>query len=140
MKKKILTYSNIIIPIILFIILILTTEITDSLLYIVILTLFIGFIMPYIVLLTTGISLFNNSHHKMALILNIFNIFLSAILLYLIILIINKNLIILLIEYIIMLTVSIINTIYFIKYIKSHPNMEKERIKEEKAKNNGAIV
>lgn len=139
-KEKILALINVLTPIILYIVSLLTTELDQTLLFILILTLGIGFIMPFISLLITGICIFNKSHYKLSLVLNILNIPLTLFIITLLILVITKNYISFIISFGIIAIISIINTIYDIKYIKAHPNLETQLIKKEKKRNNGAIV
>lgn len=141
MKKK-LSILDTIIPIIMLIIL-LVTNLSENTVIIITLTLFIGWVIPFFINIITGIILFHDTHHRLGLIANLLNIFLSLIIIILIIRLIDKKLIVLLIEYSILLLLSICNFIYFKKYLKVHPTksaIEKKNIKDKKKKNNGAIV
>lgn len=130
---------NISLPIVLFIIL-LISKLSEKTIYIFVMTLFIGWALPYFVLLITGFAQVKNLFHKLGLTLNILSILMSILLLYLVITIYDKKLLIFIIEYIIIVSMNILNSIYYIRYIKSHPDEEKERIKKIKKENNGAIV
>lgn len=138
-SKNILAYLNIIISLILLTIL-LFCVISDNVIYVMIMTLFIGWAIPYFVLIITGIVMIKNSHHRLGLISNLCCLILSIILIILCIKQFDKYMISLIIEYTIIIVFSIINTISYIKYLKSHPNLETKKIKEIKNKNNGAIV
>jgi hypothetical protein len=102
-------------------------------------TLVVGWAIPYLALVLTGLAIFNKSHRKLSLILNIFNVLLSLVLITFVICIIEKALIIILIEYIIMLVMSIINIIAIIKDMKANPDLEIEEINKTKLENNGII-
>ncbi len=139
--KKILSIINIILPIILFALLFLF-DYSDNIIYIIIMSLFIGWIIPYINLMITGLSVMIDNHHKLSLVFNIFNILLNALLIFLIALIYEKNFIIMIVEYGIMLILSIINTIYFKKKVDEDSISEKKeyaKIKKIKKENDGVI-
>lgn len=140
-KETILLFSNLLIPIILFIIL-LFSKLSDNTMYFMIMSIMIGWLIPYIVLLITGLSFINIKHPKITLIFNFVNILLCIMLLFLIINIYDKKFIVFIIEYSIIMLTSIINVIYLFIYIKKHPviDTEKEEIKRIKKENNGAIV
>lgn len=136
--EKTLSVLNIISPIILFIVL-LFADISENFINIMTLTLVIGWILPFISLLLTGICIINKSHKKLCLTINIINILLILILLFLIISILDKKLIIVLIEYSIILIISTIDSILFIKYFKDNPDPEIVQINKTKKANNGII-
>ena len=136
-RKKLIA-CNILIPIIMFI-LVLVTGLTSSFMNIVTFTLVVGWAIPYLALVLTGLAIFNKSHRKLSLTLNIFNVLLSLVLITFVICIIEKALIIILIEYIIMLVMSIINIIAIIKDMKANPDLEIEEINKTKLENNGII-
>jgi amino acid transporter len=148
MKNKILPLINIIVSIILGIILLLA-DLSENTMYIMIMTLIIGWAIPYIVLLVTGISMVYNYKPKLSLTLNIINVILCIVLLLYITSIYDKKMIVFLITYIIIGIISIVNSIYYIIYIKNDQERinnkirrknEKEKIKKIKKENNGAIV
>lgn len=138
-KKKLLSRINIVTPLVLFLIL-LFTELSENVIYLMMITLLIGWAIPYSVLLITGLSLIKNKNPKLALIFNIVNTLLCIMIITFTIKLYDNNFLILLIEYIIISIISIINSIYFIIYIKNNPNKEFEEIKKIKKENNGAIV
>ena len=135
-KLKIL---NIILPIIMSIILLLS-KLSEKTIYLFVMTLVIGWAFPYFVLLVTGIAQVKNIFHKLGLTLNIICIPLCVLLLYLVISIYDSKQLIFIIEYIIIVIMNILNIIYYIKYLKENPNIENEQIKKIKKENNGAIV
>ena len=140
--KKVLSILDIIIPIILLIIL-LFAKLSENTVIIITLTLFIGWVIPFFINIITGIILLKNSHQRLGLIANFLNIILNIILIIIIIRIMDKGIIIFLIEYIILLILSILNYISLKRYLKKHPSkskLENNNIKEKKKKNNGAIV
>ncbi len=142
MKKKrkyILPIINIIIPILFFII-ILFTKLSDNTMYFMVLSIIIGWAIPYVVLIITGLSMFQNKRPKLSLVFNVVNIFLNIMLIYFIVRMYDKHFFVFLIEYIIMLIISIVDSIYFIVNIKNHPSKENESIKKIKDENNGAIL
>lgn len=138
-KKNLLPLLNIVSSLIMFIIL-LFSELNENVMYIMIMTLIIGWAIPYCVLLITGLSMLYSKKHYLTLIFNIVNILLCIFLLFFIIKLYDKTLLVLLIEYIITIIFSTINTIYYIIYIKKHPDIESQKIKKLKKENNGAIV
>lgn len=131
-------FINVILPIILLMIL-LFTNIGDNFVYIISLTMVIGWFLPYVSLILTGISMFNNSHKKLALFLNITSILLSLIIIFLIVKIFEKSFTIALIEYIIITILSTINTIIIYKDITSIIRKESKEINKIKKENNGII-
>lgn len=139
--KKILSIINIILPIILFSLLFLF-DYSDNIIYIIIMSLFVGWIIPYINLMITGLSVMIDNHHKLSLVFNILNILLNALLIFLIALIYEKKFLIMIVEYAIMLILSIINTIYFKKKVDEDSITEKKeyaKIKKIKKENDGII-
>lgn len=139
MKRKILSIIEVILPIILFIIL-LVSKLSDNLMYIIMMSAFIGWAIPYFVILLSGIAMLKDSHHKLALIINILAALLDVVLLIFSFELYNKKMIVPITEYIILFVFSIINIIYFIIYLKKNPNEETQNIKKIKKENNGAIV
>jgi hypothetical protein len=140
--NKLLAKLDIILPIIMLIILLLT-KLSENTIIIIAMTLFIGWVIPYIINIITGISFHKESHLKLSLIANILSSILSIILIIFIIRIIDLKLIVFLVEYIILLILNILNIICLKKYQKLHPSestLEKQRIKKEKKNNNGAVV
>lgn len=143
-KTKILALTNILLPLILFGIL-LFSDLSENVIYIMVMTIVIGWVIPYTVLLITGIAMYYKKQPKLVLIFNIANILLSIMITFLSLYLFDKKMLIVIIEYAIMAMVSIINVIYYIKYLKKHPTnikikKEYEEIKKIKEKNNGAIV
>lgn len=147
-KKNILPLLNIIVSIVLGIIL-LFSDLSENTTYIMIMSLLIGWAIPYFVLLVTGISMLYKLRPKLTLVFNIINVILCIMLLLYIISIYDKKMIVFLIDYIIIGIFSIINSIYYIIYIKNDQDRinkkiknkkEKEQIKKIKQENNGAIV
>ena len=138
-KHNILAYLNIFTPILLLIIL-LITKLSENSIYIMMMTVIVGWLIPYFTPLITGLAFINKTHFKRAIILNISSIFLSIYCLIMICVLYDKNFLIMLIEYILIIIINIINTIYIIIYLKRHPNLENKKIKEIKKNNNGAIV
>ena len=137
-KEKILMLTNIILPLVLFAIL-LFSDLSEKFMSIISITIIIGWALPYFVLILTGLSIYNKSHKKLGLTLNLLNIILLAFLIILILNIIEKNLIIILIEYILMLIVSIINTIAFSAHLRKNRDPEIDKIIKTKKENNGII-
>ncbi len=149
MKKiNILQLLNIIVPIILFCIL-LFSKISETAIYIMVMTVIIGWVIPYTVLLVTGLSMIHNKQPKLTLTFNIVGSLLSILLIILCTYLYDKNMLILIVEYSIILLLNIINIIYYINYLKKNPKLNAKKlkkkkesleIKEIKEKNNGAIV
>ena len=96
-------------------------------------------ILPYFVLILTGLAIFNKSHKKMGLTINIINILLTIMLLIFVICLYDKDLIVVLVEYIIIILISLINVIAFTKYLKANPDPEIAEITRTKKANNGII-
>lgn len=138
-KKNILAYSNIIISL-LFLIIFSFSIISDNVIYLMFITLFIGWAIPYFVLIITGISMLKKHRPKLSLIFNLCNLIITLILLNLCLSYYDKYLLVLIIEYSIIILISLINIIYYRLYLKRHPNLENERIKKLKKENNGAIL
>lgn len=136
--EKKLIVLNTLVPIILFIIL-LFLNISENFINIMTLTLFIGWALPYLTLILTGLSILNKSHRKLALTINIINSLLTLVLIILVLCIIDKLLIGILIEYIIIMIITIINIISLSKYLKENPDPELEEISRTKKANNGII-
>ena len=139
--KKILAISNIIIPILSFILLFFF-DYSDNIIYIILMTLFIGWIIPFINLIITGISILNDNHHKLTLVFNIFSAFLNIVIIFLIIKLYEHKFIIMIIEYSLFLILNILNSIYFMNKVKLdniEEQQENKKIKNIKEKNNGII-
>ena len=136
--NKLLKILNILIPLV-FLIILPFTNIGANFVYIMSLTMIIGWIFPYISLLLTGVSLLSNNHKKKALTLNIINILLTLIIIFLIIKIYENTFIIILIEYIIITIISIINSIYLYKDLTKELKKETKEINKLKKENNGII-
>ena len=137
-KEKVLMLTNIILPLILFAIL-LFAELSEKFMSIISLTLIIGWALPYFVLIITGLSIYNKSHKKLGLTLNILNIILLIFLIILISSIIEKKLVLILVEYILMLIISLINSITFIIYLRKNRDPEIDKIIKTKKDYNGII-
>jgi len=136
-RRYLLPTINIVIPLICFIIL-LFSKLSDNTLYLILMTGIIGWIIPYFVLLITGLSLISLKQPKLTLIFNSLNIILSIMIIIFNIRLIDKSLLIMLIEYIIMTCISVTNTIYLIIYIKKNISKENNQIK--KIKKQGGFV
>lgn len=136
--EKKLIVLNTLTPIVLFIIL-LFLNISENFINIMTLTLFIGWALPYLTLILTGLSILNKSHRKLALTINIINSLLTLVLIILVICIIDKLLIGILIEYIIIMIITLINIKSLSKYIKENPDPELDEISRTKKANNGII-
>ena len=136
-RKKLIAL-NILIPLVMFIA-VLLTGLTSNFMNIVTFTLVVGWALPYLALILTGLAILNNSHRKLSLIINIFNILLTLVLITFVICIMEKALILILIEYIIILAMSILNTVMIIKDIQLNPDPEIEEINKIKSQNNGII-
>ena len=136
--EKKLIVLNTLTPIVLFVIL-LFLNISENFINIMTLTLFVGWALPYLTLILTGLSILNKSHRKLALIINIINSLLTLVLIILVICIIDKLLIGILIEYIIIMIITLINIKSLSKYIKENPDPELDEISRTKKANNGII-
>ena len=137
--KKIITIIDALSAIVLFLVL-LFTKTSDNFVYIIIMSLFVGWAIPFFTLIVSGIAILASKHTRLNLIFNIISLLVSLFLIFLVIKIYDKKFLILLIEYIYMSVLTIINIIYLIVFIKKHPDVELKKIKEQKKKNNGAIV
>ena len=139
--KKILSIINIVVPILLFGLLFFFNPGTNFI-YVMMMSLFVGWLIPYFNLLITGLSIHRDKHSKLTLIFNIFNVLLNILLLFLIVLIMEKSFIIFIVEYSIMLVISIINIIYLKKRVDIDTIDEKneyKRIKQIKKETDGVI-
>ncbi len=114
MIRKILGIINIITAIVSFILL----ELSDTGVIfstIMMLTLFVGWILPFIALLLSGIAIIIYAKYYVSLIFNITNILLTIIILFLCISVYESSLMLIIIEYSIIILLSILNIIYIIK-------------------------
>ena len=143
--KKIISITDIVLPIILFIILLLN-PMSESFVNIITFSLLIGWLFPFIFPIIVGISILSSSHLKLSVILNLLTIILSSLLLFLIINIYDSNMKLILIFYIILSILNIINiiylNIYFHNLYKEEKVMRKQeymQIKKLKKENNGII-
>ena len=143
--KKIISITNIVLPIILFVILLLN-PMSESFVNIITFSLLIGWLFPFIFPIIVGISILSSSHLKLSVILNLLTIILSSLLLFLIINIYDSNMKLILIFYIILNILNIINiiylNIYFHNLYKEEKVMRKQeymQIKKLKKENNGII-
>lgn len=138
-KENILAILNVIIPIISLVFL-LFAKLSENVIYLMMISALIGWILPYFVPLITGISMLNKSHYKLSLIFNIIGLLLCIMLLIFTIRLFDKNFIIFLVEYSSFALLNIINIIYYIIYLRKHPNLEYQKIKKAKKENNGIMV
>lgn len=138
-KDNLLAILNITVSII-SVIFLLFTKLSENVIYLMMISVFIGWVIPYIVPLITGLSLLNKSHYKLSLVFNIVSLLLCIMLLVFTIRLFDKKFMVFLIEYSIFILLHIINIIYYIKYLKKHPNLEYKKIKKIKKENNGIIV
>lgn len=143
--KKIISITDIVLPIILFVILLLN-PMSESFVNIITFSLLIGWLFPFIFPIIVGISILSSSHLKLSVILNLLTIILSSLLLFLIINIYDSNMKLILIFYIILNILNIINiiylNIYFHNLYKEEKVMRKQeymQIKKLKKENNGII-
>ncbi len=143
--KKIISITDIVLPIILFVILLLN-PMSESFVNIITFSLLIGWLFPFIFPIIVGISILSSSHLKLSVILNLLTIILSSLLLFLIINIYDSNMKLILIFYIILSILNIINiiylNIYFHNLYKEEKVMRKQeymQIKKLKKENNGII-
>ncbi len=139
--KRILSIINIVVPILLFGLLFFFNPGTNFI-YIMMMSLFVGWLIPYFNLLITGLSINRDKHNKLTLIFNIFNVLLNILLLFLIVLIMEKSFIIFIVEYSVMIVISIINIIYLKKRVDIDTIDEKneyKRIKQIKKETDGVI-
>lgn len=142
---KLLAKINIILPIVLFIGMTFF-NVSEYFVTIMTLTLVIGWLIPYLSLILTGLSMQFEVEENKAYILNILSLLLSILISFLTISILEKKLIIILVEYIIIGLMNIINIIvYFpiinkkIKDKKAKVKEENKQIKKQKKENNGII-
>ena len=136
MKK--LSIINIIYSILSLIIMLLV-DIHDNFFYVIFLTGIIWFIMPFFCLFISSILNLRNIKHKVSLIANVLSASISLLIIIYIIRLINKNMIVVLILYILVFILNIINVIFLYKYIKNHPDLEKEEFKKIKKETNGIM-
>lgn len=136
--EKKLIVINILIPILLFVLL-LFTNVSENFYNIITFTFVIGWALPYLVLILTGLAIFNKSHKKMSLTINIINLLLTLMLIIFVICLFDKDLIIVLVEYILIMLISLINVIALFKHIKANPDPEMDEITRTKKANNGII-
>ncbi len=120
MKKLVLLLVNIILPIVCFLIL-LFSKLSDNMFYLIMATVLVGWIIPYFSLIITGLEFIGMKHSKMALWFNILSFLINIINIIFTIRLLDKRMIILLVEYILMMFVQIINIIYLWMYIKKNP-------------------
>ena len=111
--RKVLGISNIILGIGL-LILLHFIDVSDKFSSIMLMSLFIGWIFPYIGLILSGIGILIHSNYWVTMLFNIVNILVIAFMLFLVNKVYDSKLLIVLIEYIIMLVISIGNIIYLI--------------------------
>ena len=114
MIKKILGIIDIITAIVSFIILELSnTGVIFS--TIMMLTLFVGWIFPFIALLLSGIAILIHAKYYINIVFNIINVLLTIIILFLCISVYESSLLLIIIEYSIIILLSILNIIYIKK-------------------------
>ena len=145
MIKKILSITNILLPIIFFAVLQFNTM-SPSFVNIMTMTLLIGWALPFFFPIITGICLLKSSHHKLSITINILNFILTILIILLISIIYDSHLLLVLIFYSILSLLNIINVIFIFKDYRIKTTQEREFIKEEKInikklkkENNGII-
>ena len=145
MKNKIWAIINIISPIIMFIILV-NNNMSEKFVNIITLSLFIGWIFPFLNLLINGLSMLIKINTKMSIFFNIISFILNILLIIAVVLLYDKNLITILIEYIIIAIINLVNIIINIyKYHQENKNVKRllkeeySKIKQIKKNNNGII-
>ena len=138
MKKKILSITDILLPIILFILLEFF-EINDYFIDIITLTLVVGWLFPFFINIITGITLLINSHKKLTFYSNILSFILCLIILSYLIMIFNHSFIYPIILYSILGILHIINSMVYIIEKKKEEEEELEEIKHVKEQNKGII-
>ncbi len=141
MKKK-LAILDMLLPIIMLLVL-LFLKLSDQTVYLIIMTLFVGWVIPYFITIISGIVILKESHQRLGIIANFMSTLLLIILIVFTVKLYDKKMLIFLIEYIVLLILTVINFLYIKNYQKKHPDaemLEKKSIKENKKKNNGAIV
>lgn len=145
-NKNLLPFINIIVPIILFII-VLFSKLSNNMMYVMIMTIIIGCFIPYIVLLVSGISMIRGLKERLILIFNILNILVCLMDIVLSIILYDHKMLIIIIEYVIMMIISIVNVLVLFKKVRKLKQDKRKMIKEEnkilkeeKNKNNGALV
>lgn len=136
-RKKLITL-NIILPLIMFSI-ILLTGLSEKFMNIITITFIVGWALPFLDLILTGFAMITKTHRKLGVTLNLFNVFALVVLIIFVLCIMEKKLIIILIEYIIILIISVINIIALLKDMNANPDKEIEEINKIKLENNGVI-
>lgn len=142
---KLLAKLNIILPIILFITMTFF-NVSEYFVTIMTLTLVVGWLIPYLSLILTGLAMQFEVEENKAYIINILSLLLSILIIILTISILEKKLIIILIEYIIISIMNILNIIVYYPIINKKRKEKINKIKEEnkeiknqKKANNGII-
>ena len=113
MIRKILGISDIVLSIVGFVILHFI-DVSPIFSTIMMLSLFVGWIMPYIGLILSGIGILIHTRYKINIVFNVFNILLCLLMIFLVVKIYNKTFLVFIIEYGIMIVMSILNIIYTI--------------------------
>ncbi len=145
-SKNLLPFINIIVPIILFII-VLFSKLSDNMMYVMIMTVIVGWVIPYIVLLISGISMLRDLKEKLILVFNSLNVLICLLNIILSVVLYDYKMLIMIIEYIIMMGISVVNVVVLFKKVRKIQQEKRKMIKEEnnilkeeKNKNNGALV
>ncbi len=145
-NKYLLPFVNIIVPIILFII-VLFSELSDNMMYVIIMTVMVGWLIPYIVLLVSGISMLRGLKEKLILVFNILNVLVCLMNITLSVVLYDHKMLIIIVEYVVIMIISIVNVLVLFNKFKilqreKRKILKKENniLKEEKNKNNGALV
>ena len=111
--RKISGISSIVLGVVLLLIL-QFSDVSDKFTTIMLMSLFIGWIFPYIALVISGIGILIHSNYWITLFFIIINVLVLMFMLFFVIKIYEKKLLVVLIEYIIMLIVSIVDIVYLI--------------------------
>ena len=142
---KLIAKINIILPIVLFI-LMSFFNVSEYFVTIMTLTLVIGWLIPYLSLILTGLAMTYEVEQNKAYILNILSLLVSILIIILTISILEKKLIIILVEYIIISIMNILNIIIYFPIINKKRKEKRNKIKEEnkeikrqKKANNGIV-
>jgi hypothetical protein len=142
---KLIAKINIILPIVLFI-LMSFFNVSEYFVTIMTLTLVIGWLIPYLSLILTGLAMTYEVEQNKSYILNILSLLVSILIIILTISILEKKLIIILVEYIIISIMNILNIIIYFPIINKKRKEKRNKIKEEnkeikrqKKANNGIV-
>lgn len=111
--RKIVGIGSIVLGIVL-LVLLYFVEVPDKFSSIMLMSLFIGWIFPFIALILSGIGILIHSNYLVTLIFNIINILVLLFMIFLVGKIYSSKFLIILIEYIIMLGITIADIVYLI--------------------------